>query len=86
MLEWDYQLNNRGEVYTVKTQPTFIAVKPTESGDKNRKRKNESPVPESKSKKRTGDKPRSKKRSQDVDLTKGIQRNFDSAKNVSDNV
>ena len=71
MLEWDYQLNNRGEVYTVKTQPTFIAVKPTESGEKNRKRKNESPVPETKSKKRQGEKIRSKKRSQDVDLTKG---------------
>ena len=27
MLEWDYQLNNRGEVYTVKTQPNFVAVK-----------------------------------------------------------
>ena len=55
-------------------------MKPTESGDKNRKRKNESPVPESKSKKRTGDKPRSKKRSQDVDLTKGkvsdLEQNF----------
>ena len=75
MLEWDYQLNNRGEVYTVKTQPTFIAVKPTESGEKNRKRKNESPVPETKSKKRQGEKIRSKKRSQDVDLTKGTYLN-----------
>jgi len=75
MLEWDYQLNNRGEVYTVKTQPNFVAVKPTESGEKNRKRKNESPVPEAKSKKRPGaaEKPRGKKRSQDVDLTKGME-------------
>ena len=34
-----------GEVYTVRTQPTFVAMKPSEAGEKGRKRKNQSPTP-----------------------------------------
>ena len=66
-----------GETYTVKTQPTFVAMKPSEPGEKGRKRKINSPSPdEIKSRKKQANEVganRRKKRSkdQDQDLTKG---------------
>lgn len=79
MLEWDYQLNNKGEVYTVRTQPLFLAMKPSEAGDKGRKRKNQSPTPDEvkqsrkKSNPDTSSSRQRKKRSKDEDLTKGME-------------
>lgn len=78
MLEWDYQLNSKGEVYTVRTQPTFVAMKPSEAGEKGRKRKNQSPTPDDikQSRKKSNQETpggRRKKRSKDEDLTKGME-------------